>query len=80
MVKVRLKTDALQLRLARQNKSQNWLARKMEMSSGYLSQLTTGVRRPSPKMRTRFLRVFRDASFDDLFYIEPEPDALRPLP
>ena len=49
--------------------SQNELARRVGISSGYLSQLMSGTRCPSPPMRRRLLRVFGLDDFDDLFTI-----------
>ena len=69
MVKVALKARNLLRILARKNKSQNWLAYRMEISSGYMSQLMTGARHPSPKMRERFLQVLDEVAFDELFEI-----------
>jgi len=70
MVKVVLRAKNLLRILARKNKSQNWLAYRMEISSGYISQLITGARRPSPKMRERFLQVLDGVAFDELFDIK----------
>lgn len=69
MVKVALKTKDLQTILAKKNKSQNWLAYRMEVSSGYMSQLMSGERRPSPRMREKFLSALPECKFDDLFEI-----------
>ena len=49
--------------------SQNELARRTGISSGYLSQLMSGSAHPSPEVRQRLLRVFGTADFDDLFTI-----------
>ena len=70
MTKVTLKADHLRKILARKNKSQNWLAYRMEISSGYISQLINGARYPSPRMRERFLQALEGTTFDDLFEIE----------
>ena len=48
--------------------SQNELARRVGISSGYLSQLMSGARCPSPEVRRRLLRVL-GLDFDDLFTI-----------
>jgi DNA-binding XRE family transcriptional regulator len=50
------------------NLSQNWLAEKLGISSGYMSQLMCGVRHPSPKMRQAFMDYF-GCEFDDIFKI-----------
>jgi hypothetical protein len=49
--------------------SQNWLALKIGVSSGYMSQLMDGSRHPSPAVRQKFLDVFPECVFDDLFQI-----------
>ncbi len=69
MVKVALKSAELQKILVRKTKSQNWLAYRMEVSSGYMSQLMNGARHPSPKMREKILAVLPECKFDDLFRI-----------
>lgn len=68
--KVRLNPYAVWDRLNRANLSQNELARQMGISSGYLSQLITGQRRPSPRMRRRLQKALDIARFDDLFIVE----------
>ena len=54
-MKVALKSKGIQRHLARKNKSQNWLAFRLKISTGYMSQLMTGVRNPSPELRERIL-------------------------
>lgn len=70
MLKVRLRRDRILLILARRNYSQNGLARSLGISSGYMSQLMKGVRRPSPRLRRKMLRVLQMKDFDELFEIE----------
>ncbi len=70
MVKVHLKTATIQRILAKKNMSQNWLAYRLRISSAYMSQLLNGTRRPSPKMRQRFLVTLPEYTFNDLFKIE----------
>ncbi len=67
MVKVLIKQREFEKLLARKNKSQNWLAMRLGISSGYMSQLMQGSRCPSPELRARILKVFGDQSFDDIF-------------
>jgi hypothetical protein len=43
---------------------------KLEISSGYMSQLLLGIRHPSPKIREKILNVMPDLKFDDIFKIE----------
>ena len=50
--------------------SQNELARLCGLSSGYLSQLLSGARCPSPPVRRRLLQALGLSDFDDLFILE----------
>ena len=68
-MKVRIRGDAIRLVLARKNMSQNWLAMKVQTSTGYMSQLINGTRNPSGRMRNRILEVLKDCEFDDIFEI-----------
>ena len=75
MLKVFLKKDSVENLLATKHMSQNWLALKIGISSGYISQLIKGERCPSPKVRQRIHNLFKGKEFDDLFYIkEQEPN------
>jgi transcriptional regulator with XRE-family HTH domain len=67
-VTIRLNSGVLRDIMARQNLSQDRLARRLRVSSTYLSQILTGRRNPSPAIRQRMLDVF-ERSFDDLFVI-----------
>ena len=69
MVKVKLKRESLELNLARKNLSQNWLAKQVGISSGYMSQLLRGERCPSPEIRCKILQQFKDKKFDDFFVL-----------
>ena len=69
-VVVRLKTEALWERLALLGRSQNWLARQIEISPGYLSTLVNERRAPSGRIRRRMQDVLGMAEFDDLFLLE----------
>lgn len=66
-MKVKLRSTTIDAHLARRNKSKSWLALKIGISSGYLSQLMDGTRNPSPKVREQIQRTLPDLSFDDLF-------------
>lgn len=68
-MKVFLKTRNIRLRLIRKNRSQNWLADQLKVSSGYLSQLMDGARSPSPKLRRRLMDALPECDFDHLFII-----------
>ena len=49
--------------------SQNELARRVEISSGYLSHLMSGTAHPSPELRRRLQRALEMDNFDDLFTV-----------
>ena len=53
---VRLKRAALWERLSTLDRSQNWLAREVGVSPGYMSMLVNGGRSPSDRIRRRMLR------------------------
>jgi len=65
-----LKSKNIKKLMIRKNKSQNWLAYRLDISSGYMSQLMDGSRSPSPKVRQNLLNIFSECSFDDLFVIK----------
>ena len=69
-VVVRLKTEALWERFALLGRSQNWLARQIGISPGYLSTLVNERRAPSGRIRRRMQDVLGMAEFDDLFLLE----------
>lgn len=71
-MKVKLNSVTLRRILARKNKSQNWFAKRIGASSGYMSQLMNGSRHPSPKMREAILKNLKDYEFDDLFTLPEE--------
>ena len=60
--------------LDRRGISQNELARLVGISSGYMSDLMSGKRSPSPHMRRRLQEVLGVTDFHDLFIIEPVDD------
>jgi len=70
MPKVRLNRSAIQMAMVRRNMSQNMLAMRMDISSGYISQLMCGTRYASPRVRQKILEIFTPLTFDDLFTIE----------
>jgi len=59
--------------LNRPNMSQNELAAKAGLTSGYLSQLLNGNRHPSPATRRRLQEVLV-AEFDELYIVEAPHD------
>ena len=67
---VRLKRAALWERLGTLNRSQNWLAREVGVSPGYMSMLVNGGRSPSDRIRRRMLRALGFHNFDQLFEIK----------
>lgn len=69
-VKVLLKARVIRERLIRKSRSQIWLAIRLGVSPGYISQLMDGCRNPSPALRQRFLDAFPECEFDDLFVIK----------
>lgn len=73
MLKVKLRAGKITGALAKKNLSQNWLARHIGISSGYMTQLLNGTRCPSPKTRRRFQEYFIECKFNDLFEI-PESE------
>jgi transcriptional regulator with XRE-family HTH domain len=68
-MKVLLKAEDIKKLLIRKNKSQNWLAHRLELTSGYMSQLLNCSRSPSPKLREKLMKQFPKSGFDDLFVI-----------
>ena len=54
---VRLDARSLWKRLALLNRSQNWLAQEISISSGYMSKLAAGGRAPSGRIRMRMLKA-----------------------
>lgn len=69
MVRVHLNNQALRRLLARRNMTQNSFARRIKVSSGYVSQLLRGQRHPSPKVRERILAELPGTDFDHLFRV-----------
>ena len=56
--------------ITERNMSQNELARKVGISSGYLSQLISGRKCPSPEVRRKLQAALEVDSFKDLFLME----------
>jgi len=69
MVRVRVNQDAVQVAMAKRNMSQNMLAIRAGISSGYISQIICGTRYPSPRVRQKILDIL-GMDFDDVFIIE----------
>ena len=69
-VVVRLDARALWDRLDTLNRSQRWLARKIGVSPGYLSELVGEGRAPSGRIRRRMQRALGVEDFHELFILE----------
>ena len=69
---VRLDARSLWARLALLNRSQNWLAQEIGISSGYMSKLVTAGRVPSGRIRRRMLKALGMEDFHELFKLEEE--------
>ncbi len=69
---VRLNTEALWARLALLNRSQNWLAAEIGISSGYLSMLVSEGRAPSGRIRRRMQQALGVKDFHELFSLEED--------
>ena len=65
-LRVTVKPDPVWAFLEEHEISQNELARRVGISSGYLSQIMRGAAHPSPQVRRDLLRVL-SLDFDDLF-------------
>ena len=61
-------------RLDRLNMSQNDMARRLGITSAYLSRLINGRRNPSPRMRGRLQEALGSPEFDDLFVVVRRDD------
>ncbi len=68
--RVRLKPETVWRCLNRLNLSQNKLALRVGISSGYLSQLMTGTRCPSAEVRVELMEALGVTEFDELFILE----------
>ena len=72
--RVKLKPEPLWERINRRNMTQNELARRAEISSGYLSQLINGRKSPSAGVRQRLQAALEVERFEDLFVLEYADD------
>lgn len=63
----RIRRQAFLRLLARKNLSQNALARRCGLSSGFLSQLLSADRLAGPKTRQKIMAVFPSTDFERLF-------------
>lgn len=69
MIRARLKTNTITNILLRKNLSQNWLAERLGITSGYMSQVLSGSRNPSPQLRQRIMDWQPELDFDELFEV-----------
>ena len=72
--RVLLKAAAVWQLLDRLDMSQNQLAQRCGITSGYLSHLMNGRRSPSPRVRRRMQEVLEVDDFHQLFIIVPVDD------
>ena len=67
---IRVNPYALWDRLSFLNMTQNQLADRAGLTSGYVSLLVGGKRRPSPDARRRLMEALDVTDFHDLFIVE----------
>jgi len=77
-VTIRLNNVAVWDFLTRRNLAQNELARTLGITSGYMAQLISGSRSPSPKLRRTMLEVLSPLTFDDLFIVSARENPRDP--
>ena len=65
-MRAKLRSEKVKDILLRRSISQNYLADRLKISSGYCSQLLSGARTPSPRLRLRLMRELKE-DFDTLF-------------
>ena len=68
-MEVKLRAPTFRKVLATKNLSQNSFARLIGTSGGYFSQMITGARNPSPRMRKRIMKVLKEYRFEELFKV-----------
>jgi transcriptional regulator with XRE-family HTH domain len=71
-IRVKLNQIAVLRAIAKRNMSQNMLAIRSGISSGYISQIMCGTRNPSPAVRQKLQDVLQPLTFDDIFTIEED--------
>ncbi|MCB9758164.1 MAG: helix-turn-helix transcriptional regulator [Candidatus Omnitrophica bacterium] len=69
---VAIKGQQIKKILAKKNMSQNCFAMRLGVSSGYMSQLMTGIRNPSPGLRVKILSELKidEGRFDEIFELK----------
>jgi len=68
-MRAKLKSKKIQTYLMRRNISQNNFAYRIGTTSGYMSQLMSGHRYPSPKLRQKMMEFLGVDNFNDIFSI-----------
>jgi transcriptional regulator with XRE-family HTH domain len=66
---VLVKSRMMRLALDRNCLSQKELAERLGLSPGYVSQIVSGARPPSPRVRRGILEVLDGVGFDQLFEV-----------
>ena len=74
--KVWMNSGAVLHYLIKENISQNELAERLSISSGYMSQLVNGRRCPSPRLRKKMLDVLSHLTFSGLFNVENKNESI----
>ena len=72
-MKAKINRDRVREILFKRSISQNSLAHKLQISSGYCSQLLSGTRTPSPSLRRKLMRELKE-DFDTLFEMVQTPE------
>jgi transcriptional regulator with XRE-family HTH domain len=78
MIKVKINKSVVLKETARRNMSLNMLAHKAGISSGYISQLISGDRYPSPQLRGKIQQALQPLTFDDIFILEDVDESISP--
>ena len=68
--RVKLNPEAVWAHINRLSVSQNQLAERVGISSGYFSQLMSGTRCPSAEVLVGLMDALRVADFEELFILE----------
>lgn len=70
-MKIQIKTQQIEVILAKRNKTKEWLADRLNTTPTYLSELLAGRKCPSAEMRDRLCKVLkgRGILWDDIFQI-----------
>ena len=71
LISLTLNRAAVERELARRHLTQNGLALKAGLSSGYLSQLMCAARHPSAQTRAKLQKSLQPLTLDDLFIVSP---------